>query len=171
MSLLHALCDLELQQCCHRLDTLHGQTNAQDCNTTMWTVCNLSLFELIFSHTDRLSVTGAAEADVLPAHLGGYQQGMTAIACGARHTGAVGSMGQLFCWGWSLHGQCGQGRAVVTVPSPHLVSGNASTSSIGTVLWEQVSVSLYMHGNRFHPTVHCWCLQLWVRLVIKSIML
>ncbi|KAL0021375.1 hypothetical protein WJX77_009849 [Trebouxia sp. C0004] len=78
-------------------------------------------------HTCPRAVAGPeaplAEAGRLPAHLGGYEQGMTAIACGARHTCAVGGMGQLFCWGWSLHGQCGQGRAVVTVLCPHLVSG------------------------------------------------
>ena len=106
---------------------------------------------------------------MLPAHLGGYQQSMTAIACGARHTCVVGGMGQLFCWGWSLHGQCGQGRAVVTVPSPHQVSGNVSPSSISTALWKQVSVSLCMHVNRLHSIVQCWCLQLCVPPAILSL--
>ena len=70
---------------------------------------------------------------MLPSHLGGCQQAMVALACGARHTCAVGGMGQLFCWGWSLHGQCGQGRAVVTVPCPQVVGGNAWICSVGHV--------------------------------------
>ena len=65
----------------------------------------------------------AGSSDALPALLGGPAQAMSAIACGARHTCAVGQSGQLFCWGWSLHGQCGQGRAVVSVPQPQAVSG------------------------------------------------
>ena len=67
------------------------------------------------------------EDEQTPGGLGGCQQVMTAIACGARHTCCVGHVGQLFCWGWSLHGQCGQGRAVVSVPQPQAVSGTCST--------------------------------------------
>ena len=28
------------------------------------------------------------------------------IACGARHSLAISHEGHLYCWGWSLHGQC-----------------------------------------------------------------
>lgn len=65
----------------------------------------------------------STEAEQTPTRLGGVQQVMTTIACGARHTCCVGCMGQVFCWGWSLHGQCGQGRAVVSVPQPQAVQG------------------------------------------------
>lgn len=71
--------------------------------------------------------TGSAEGEQTAARFGGAQQVMTAVACGARHTCCVGRMGQLFCWGWSLHGQCGQGRAVVSVPQPQDVRGACQT--------------------------------------------
>jgi alpha-tubulin suppressor-like RCC1 family protein len=31
------------------------------------------------------------------------------IACGARHNLALMRDGQVYCWGWALHGQCGPG--------------------------------------------------------------
>ena len=70
-----------------------------------------------------MAPAGPAEDEESPTRFGGVQQVMTVIACGARHSCCVGHMGQLFCWGWSLHGQCGQGRAVVSVPQPQVVQG------------------------------------------------
>lgn len=34
------------------------------------------------------------------------------VACGARHSVAVTSEGIVMCWGWGLHGQCGNGTMV-----------------------------------------------------------
>ena len=52
---------------------------------------------------------------------GGLLQPVTAIACGARHSAAINALGQCLAWGWSLHGQCGGGRAAPSQPSPTLV--------------------------------------------------
>ena len=52
---------------------------------------------------------------------GGLLQPITAIACGARHSVAVNTLGQCLAWGWNLHGQCGSGRATPSQPSPALV--------------------------------------------------
>ena len=72
-------------------------------------------------------VFAGPEVEEPPTSFGGIKQVMTAVACGARHSCCVGRMGQLFCWGWSLHGQCGQGRAVVSVPQPQVVQGGCQT--------------------------------------------
>lgn len=47
---------------------------------------------------------------------------VVAIAAGARHSVAVNSQGQCLAWGWSLHGQCGTGEIVPSVPTPTVVS-------------------------------------------------
>lgn len=47
---------------------------------------------------------------------------VTAIAAGARHSAAVNSQGQVLAWGWSLHGQCGTGSSVPSVPTPTVVA-------------------------------------------------
>ncbi|KAL3157799.1 hypothetical protein ABBQ32_012223 [Trebouxia sp. C0010 RCD-2024] len=77
------------------------------------------------------SCAGSAEGEQTAARFGGAQQVMTAVACGARHTCCIGHMGQLLCWGWSLHGQCGQGRAVVSVPQPQDVRGLGGLKVVG----------------------------------------
>lgn len=52
----------------------------------------------------------------------GPLQPVTAIAAGARHSLAVNSQGQCLAWGWGLHGQCGTGRSVPSVPTPTVVA-------------------------------------------------
>lgn len=42
------------------------------------------------------------------------------VACGARHSAAVAAGGQLLCWGWNLHSQCG-GDPCSSVMQPRLV--------------------------------------------------
>jgi hypothetical protein len=44
------------------------------------------------------------------------------VACGARHTAAVTSSGDLLCWGWNSYGQCGQGACSQAAASPALVA-------------------------------------------------
>ena len=39
------------------------------------------------------------------------------IACGARHSCAIDERGEVFCWGWSLHGQCGSALPSVRTPT------------------------------------------------------
>ena len=43
------------------------------------------------------------------------------VACGARHSAAVTAGGQLLCWGWNLHSQCG-GGACSAVAEPRQVA-------------------------------------------------
>ncbi|XP_065051875.1 alsin-like [Rhopilema esculentum] len=39
------------------------------------------------------------------------------VACGSRHSCAISKKGQVFCWGDSRHGQCGQGeKGIFTTP-------------------------------------------------------
>ena len=40
-----------------------------------------------------------------------------AIACGARHSCAISARNELFCWGWSLHGQCAADMQILDKPS------------------------------------------------------
>ena len=62
------------------------------------------------------------EASQKPAGLlNGAHWQMRTIACGARHTCSVSCTGQVYCWGWDLHGQCGQGRSTVTIDQPQPV--------------------------------------------------
>ena len=56
---------------------------------------------------------------------------MTAVACGSRHTCSVSCTGQVFCWGWDLHGQCGQGRSTVVVDQPQAVSALGGLKVVG----------------------------------------
>lgn len=71
---------------------------------------------------------GASAAPALVAGPGcgardaGLLQPVTAIAAGARHSLAVNALGQCLAWGWGLHGQCGSGRSVPSVPTPTLVA-------------------------------------------------
>lgn len=37
------------------------------------------------------------------------------IACGARHSLAVCNKGHVYCWGWSLHGQCASRESTSTI--------------------------------------------------------
>lgn len=65
-----------------------------------------------------------ADAEAGPESIGmlnSHSQQMRQIACGARHSCSISCKGQVFCWGWDLHGQCGQGRSTVTVDQPQLV--------------------------------------------------
>lgn len=48
-------------------------------------------------------------------------QPIIAIAAGARHSVAVTTAGQCLAWGWGLHGQCGMGAGVPSVPTPTVV--------------------------------------------------
>ena len=96
---------------------------------------------------------GMSEAEGQPVNLGGHQQAVTAMACGARHTCAVSHMGQLFCWGWSLHGQCGQGRAVVSVPQPQAVPGTQLARQIDRYIEEMLSL-LYQAAVFCIASVH-----------------
>ncbi|KAL4458425.1 hypothetical protein ABPG75_013290 [Micractinium tetrahymenae] len=52
----------------------------------------------------------------------GLLQPATGIAAGARHSLAVNALGQCVAWGWGLHGQCGGGRSVPSVPTPAIVA-------------------------------------------------
>lgn len=55
----------------------------------------------------------------------------TAIAAGARHSVAVNSLGQCLAWGWSLHGQCGTGKAAPSVPAPTVVAALGPLKVVG----------------------------------------
>ena len=52
------------------------------------------------------------------------------VACGARHSAAISSDGRVFCWGWDLHGQCGQGTVADNVPAPTLVTALAGLKAV-----------------------------------------
>lgn len=59
------------------------------------------------------------------------QQPATYVACGARHSLAINALGQCLAWGWSLHGQCGTGKAVPSVPTPTPVSALGPLKCVG----------------------------------------
>ncbi|PRW59723.1 ultraviolet-B receptor UVR8-like isoform X2 [Chlorella sorokiniana] len=56
---------------------------------------------------------------------------VTAIAAGARHSVAVSSQGHCLAWGWSLHGQCGTGKAAPSVPAPTVVAALGPLKVVG----------------------------------------
>lgn len=58
-------------------------------------------------------------------------QPVTAIAAGARHSLAVNAQGQCLAWGWGLHGQCGGGAAVPSVPVPTVVAALGPLKCVG----------------------------------------
>lgn len=58
---------------------------------------------------------GASDSELL--------QPLTSVACGARHSLAINAQGQCLAWGWSLHGQCGTGKAAPSVATPAVVQG------------------------------------------------
>lgn len=72
--------------------------------------------------------TNASSAPVLVSGPGsgardaGLLQPATAVAAGARHSLATNALGQCLAWGWGLHGQCGTGRSVPSVPTPTVVA-------------------------------------------------
>lgn len=53
------------------------------------------------------------------------------VACGARHTCALTQDGCLWCWGWSLYGQCGTGAIGVNVTQPVQVDALCGLRVIG----------------------------------------
>lgn len=67
--------------------------------------------------------SGAADASVAAP--------VAAIAAGARHSVAVSSLGQCLAWGWSLHGQCGTGKAAPSVPAPTVVAALGPLKVVG----------------------------------------
>ena len=84
------------------------------------------------------STAGAASAE--PLAVAGPASGaadaavaapVTAIAAGARHSVAVNSQGQCLAWGWSLHGQCGTGKAAPSVPAPTVVAALGPLKVVG----------------------------------------
>lgn len=56
---------------------------------------------------------------------------VVAIAAGARHSVAVTATGKVYAWGFSLHGQCGTGVVVPTVPAPALVEALGPLKCVG----------------------------------------
>ncbi len=67
--------------------------------------------------------SGAADASVAAP--------VATIAAGARHSVAVSSLGQCLAWGWSLHGQCGTGKAAPSVPAPTVVAALGPLKVVG----------------------------------------
>ena len=62
---------------------------------------------------------------------------IVSIAAGAQHSVALSEMGQIWTWGCSLHGQCGLGSVVKSVPEPRLVS------SLGPLCCTSVSAGIF----------------------------
>lgn len=60
-----------------------------------------------------------------------HQQAVVQVACGARHTCALTQDGCLWCWGWSLYGQCGTGAIGVNVTQPVQVDALCGLRVIG----------------------------------------
>ena len=51
------------------------------------------------------------------------------VACGARHSCVVTQEGEMWCWGWSLHGQCASG--LPSLPLPEVVKGMQGLKVVG----------------------------------------
>jgi alpha-tubulin suppressor-like RCC1 family protein len=59
---------------------------------------------------------------ILVAGPGAGTDPIAAIAAGARHSVALTASGSILSWGCSLHGECGTGAIVPSVPTPTVVS-------------------------------------------------
>ena len=89
--------------------------------------CNKCLIMLHTGHKQVYVSAAMAKATAVNSP----RQQMGAVACGARHTCSISCTGQVFCWGWDLHGQCGQGRSTVTVDQPQPVSALGGLKVVG----------------------------------------
>ena len=83
-----------------------------------------------------------------PGLVAGGATNWTAVTAGHRHTCARRATGRLYCWGWDVNGELGNGPAG-TQPVPFLVAGGATD-------WTSVTATnTHTCGRR--STGHLWC--------------
>jgi alpha-tubulin suppressor-like RCC1 family protein len=68
------------------------------------------------------SVESESSKPILVVGPGAGTDSIIAIAAGARHSVALTSTGSILSWGCSLHGECGSGSVIPSVPTPTAVS-------------------------------------------------
>jgi len=73
----------------------------------------------------------------------------TVVAAGQLHTCARLTTGAVYCWGSNVYGQLGNGSAVTGSPTPVLVSGITTATSVTT--WGSHTCALLSNS-----TIRCW---------------
>ena len=84
---------------------------------------------------------------------------VTAIACGSRHNSAIGKKGQVFCWGDSRQGQCGQGEnGIFTTPCrvQFTMKSQSSFQETGLIRVQKVSCG-DVHTLAVDSNGGLWC--------------
>ena len=75
------------------------------------------------------------------------------VSCGAKHTTAVSFIGDVYCWGDSLSGQCGMGK-LGKFPEPQLVPVTERTHSCQHDATENGNSNVFIQVSTHK--VHLW---------------
>ena len=86
----------------------------------------------------------------VPTLVAGGATNWTAVTAGSSHTCARRATGRLYCWGYDIVGQLGNGGANTSQPTPVLVAG-------GVTNWSSVTAGDFSTcGRRANNRVYCW---------------
>jgi alpha-tubulin suppressor-like RCC1 family protein len=93
---------------------------------------------------------GVTGPQLSPVEVTGGFTDWTAVSTGFAHACGRRATGRLYCWGWDISQQLGDGGTATDRPSPTLVAGGATN-------WTAVSAGdLHTCGRRATGRLYCW---------------